>query len=455
MYGSQLQFFIFYYKLLHTYYYIYALIIGATQHLINCITMIYLDNNATTIVPPEVIKQTVLWINRGNPSASYKSAVECRELMKEFRNFIATSCNFISYECDTKYTTEELKRCYHIIFNSGASESNNAIVRQVTTAYKFHTKKTPHVIVSSIEHKSLIECVNQLVGLGLIEATFVKPNALGFIEPERVQEAIKSNTALISIMSANNETGAIMNIKAIGKIAHDARIPFHTDAVQTFGKYLIDPLASNVDAFSVSFHKLHGCKGTGLLVIKKQFIDGYHLLPEICGTQNSGFRGGTENISGIAGSYTATKLTWTDRTAKNKRLAEIKKRMITLLSEAMHCQTYREYLEKPLNVPMQIVFISTSEKVYLPNTLMLSVVKRTAPDMCNVELKKKLEAAGIIISIGSACNTSSSKASHVLTEMNVDTLIRKGAVRITIGDENPIDDADKFVGKFLEVLKTF
>lgn len=415
--------------------------------------MIYLDNNATTIVPPQVIKEMIRWVNKGNPSAGYKTARECQDLMKEFRSFIAKRCNFISYEEDTKYTKDELKRVYHIIFNSGASESNNCIIRSLTDAYKFHTGIIPHIVTSSIEHKSIIECINQLAGLGHLEATFVKPNKLGFIDPSDVKDAIKKNTALITIMSANNETGAIMNIKKIGQIAHDAQVPFHTDAVQSFGKYLLDPIAAHVDAFSVSFHKLHGNKGTGLLVVKKQFMDGFRLMPQVCGSQNCGFRGGTEDIAGIAGAYEATKISWTDRTAKNKLMLDIKKRIMDLLSKRIPCQTYKEYLEAPLSYPIQVVFLSTAEKVYLPNTLLLSVVKRTKPDMCNINLKKLLESKGVIVSIGSACNTSSSKASHVVTEMNVDQYIRKGAIRVSIGDENRIDEADRFVNIFIAALK--
>lgn len=415
--------------------------------------MIYLDNNATTIVPQDVVREVIKYVNMGNPSASYRTAIECRNMMNEFKEFIASKCNFISYTEGKTYTAEELRKCYHIIFNSGASESNNAIVRMITAAYQFHTGKKPHIVTSSIEHKSLLECVHHLVGRGLIEATFVPPDKLGFITPESVRLAIKNNTCLVSIMHANNETGAINNITSIGAIAHEMRVPFHTDTAQTFGKFLLDPVSSSVDAFSVSFHKLHGLKGTGLLVIKKQLVDGYHLLPEICGTQNCGMRGGTENISGIAGSALATKTAWTNRNAKNKLLLNIKKSIMSELATKITCQTYREYLEKPATVPVSIVFLSTCEKVYLPNTLMLAVVKRTKPDMCNVELKKKLEQSGVIVSIGSACNTQSSKASHVLSEMNVDMFIRKGTIRVSIGDDNSEDCGKKFVDIFIAVLQ--
>lgn len=415
--------------------------------------MIYFDNNATTIVPPDVIREMVKWINKGNPSASYRTAVECRTLMKEFRAYIATKCNFISYEEDDKYSAADLPKVYQIVFTSGASESNNTILRSLADAYKFNTSLTPHVIISSIEHKSIIECANQLAGIGRIEVSYVKPDKLGFIQPEDVEKHIKSNTALICVMHANNETGAINNIKRIGMIAHAHQVPFFTDVVQSFGKYCLDPLGMNIDAFSVSFHKLHGPQGVGLLVIKRQFLEGFHLMPQVCGSQNCGFRGGTENIPGIAASFLGTKLTWVDRRAKNDRMKEIKNRIMHELETRIPCQTYADYLVAPLAHPMQIVFMSTSDKVYLPNTLMLAVVAKSI-NICNVKIKKALESAGILVSIGSACNTSSSKASHVLSEMGVDTNIKKGTLRISIAEENTLNEADVFVEKFIQILKT-
>lgn len=414
--------------------------------------MIYLDNNATTIVPPVVIKETVRWMNKGNPSADYKTAKDCQHLMKQFRDYIASGCNFISYEPGVEYSKEELKKVYHIVFTSGASESNNCMIRSITAAYKFNTGITPHIVTSSVEHKSIIECVNQLASIGAAEVTFVKPDKLGFVNPEKVGKAIKKNTALVTVMHANNETGAINNIRKIGKIAHDHQVPFHTDDVQSFGKYLLDPVKSNVDAFSVSFHKLHGDKGIGLLVVKKQFKEGFHLLPQVCGSQNCGFRGGTENISGIAGSFAATKLSWENRAEKNAKMLALKKEIMKLLQDRIPCQTYREYLEKPNTYPIGIVFLSDSSRLYLPNTLLLSVVKRTKPDMCNGDLKKALEEQGVIVSIGSACNTANTKASHVLDEMGVDMLIRRGTIRVSIGDVNRMEEAQRFVNVFIGVI---
>lgn len=411
--------------------------------------MLYLDHNATSIVPKEVIAETVKWINKGNPSASYKSAKECQDMMLKFKKYIADKCGFISYEPNE--TCDDLAKCYHIIFTSGASESNNSIIRMVCSAYRFQTKRIPHIVTSSIEHKSLLECVKQLESIGECEATYVKPDKLGFISPDAVRVSIRPNTALVSIMSANNETGAVNNIRLIGTVAHESKVPFHTDVAQSFGKFMLDPVPV-IDAFSVSFHKLHGMKGVGLLVVKKQFIDGFKLMPEICGTQNCGLRGGTENIAGIAGSALGTLMTWDNRTAKNKLLLNIKKRIMMLLKTKFACQDYSSYINGPLPNAVSIVFMSTDSKLYLPNTLLLAVVKRTLPEMCNVELKKRLEDAGVIVSIGSACNTNSSKASHVLTEMGADRAIKRGTLRVSLGDENVMEDADKFVEIFTACL---
>lgn len=413
--------------------------------------MLYLDNNATTIMPEEVVRAMIEWTNKGNPSASYRTAEESRAHMKEFRKYIAKTCGFTSYEPDETYS--DMSNVYQIIFTSGASESNNTIIRSVTTSYRFHGKKVPHIVTSSIEHKSLLDCVKQLARLGLIELTLLQPDALGFINPDKVAQAIKPNTCLISIMSANNETGAINNIRRIGEIAHSKQVPFHTDAVQTFGKFLLDPIKSSVDAFSVSFHKLHGPTGIGLLVIKKQFIDGFKLLPEICGSQNCGFRGGTENMPAIAASYAATKYTWSNRVQKNEKLAKMKRSFIALLARKMPTQTYREYLEKPSKHPVQVVIISTTEAVYLPNTILMSVIKRTGKPFCNVDLKKCLADNSVIVSIGSACNTASSKASHVLTEMKISDVMKRGTIRVSLGDDNTPDQMTKAVDILVKCIK--
>lgn len=422
--------------------------------------MIYLDNNATTIMPPIVIQQITAWMNKGNPSASYKSAQACRKLMQEFRQYIAKQCGVISYELKDdntpqNYSKEQMKSVYQFIFTSCASESNNFIIRSVTAAYRLCNKKTPHVVTSNIEHKSLLRCATQLAEQGLIELTIIEANKMGFIDPTVVTRAIKPNTCLISIMAANNETGAINDIKAIGQIAHKHLVPFHTDCVQTFGKFKLDPLDCGVDAFSVSFHKLHGPAGVGLLAIKRAFVEGFKLQAEICGTQNCDMRGGTENIMGIAGSYAALKYTWSNRSAKNAHLLRMKKTIMEGLASQLPAQTYREYLENPTKyaaMPVYVVFISLCTNSYLPNTIFLSFVRNKEPLMCNVNLKKCLEKNNIIVSVGSACNTASSKASHILDAIGADMFVKKGALRISMPDDMTKEMCDVFVKKIIEIL---
>lgn len=422
--------------------------------------MIYLDNNATTIMPPNVIQQITAWMNKGNPSASYKSAQSCRKLMQDFRRYIASQCGVTSYELKDdntppNYTKDQMKSVYQFIFTSCASESNNFIVRSVAAAYRMCNRKIPHIVTSTIEHKSLLRCCTALAEQGLIELTLVEANKMGFIDPDVVRRAIKPNTCLISIMSANNETGAINDIKAIGQIAHKHLVPFHTDCVQTFGKFKLDPLDCNVDAWSVSFHKLHGPAGVGLIAIKRAFVEGFQLQAEICGTQNNDLRGGTENIMGIAGSYEALKHTWRNRSAKNAQLMRIKKYIMDELAQQLPAQTYREYLENPTKyaaMPVYVVFISLPTANYLPNTIFLSFVRNKEPLMCNVNLKKCLEKNNIIVSVGSACNTASSKASHVLDAIGADMFIKKGALRISMPDDMTKEMASEFIKKIVEIV---
>lgn len=417
--------------------------------------MIYLDNNATTLMNPETRKIILKWMNKGNPSSSYASAQSCRELMQKFREFIANNCKF---KLNSNHVSKNIASDeYRIIFTSCASESNCAMINSIVDNYTFLTKTIPHIIISSIEHKSIIICVEQLYKYGRIDLTLINPDVLGFIHSDQIKKAVKQNTALICIMHANNETGCINNIKQIGLMAHEYKIPFFTDAVQTFGKFLLNPIENNVDAFSASFHKLHGPTGVGILVIKEQLIHARGLCSFICGNQNDGLRGGTENIPAIAGAFCGMEYNLNSRFNKNKKLLFLKKKLIHNLSINIPCKTYRKYLEtcrdKQQNT-MEIVFISDINSNYLPNTLLLSIVKRTDPPICNKELKNNLEKYGIIISIGSACNTSNSNASHVLTAMNVEPIIKRGTLRISIGDTNTEDEINVFIKRFLDLLSS-
>ncbi|SIP86093.1 Cysteine desulfurase NifS [Pacmanvirus A23] len=425
--------------------------------------MIYFDNNATTIMPTEVKKAMLDWCNRGNPSAGYASAKEARAMMNEFRKYIGKLCGIDtccpeSRDVNNQTLLQNTKKNpskYKIIFTSGASEANCTVIHSVIDAYSRATGKLPHIVVSAIEHKSIISTIKSYADRGLALATFVQPTTSGHIKPEDVEKAITSDTCLVCVMHANNETGAINNIQKIGQIAHKHNVPFHCDTVQSFGKYPISPLKDNVDSYCISFHKLHGPPGIGALIIKQQFLLGYNLQPVIFGSQNEGYRGGTENLPGIGAAFTATTLTMKNRKEKNNMSQNIKKYIMTELAKRIPTRQYTTYMNsaKPNKIPaVEIVFLSGLSEYYLPNTLLLSVVKRVGTPICNVKMKDGLEKQGIVISVGSACNTADAKASHVLYAMGADDFIRKGALRISIGDVNTLEEAKKFVQEFLKII---
>lgn len=424
--------------------------------------MIYLDNNATTLMPREVIAAIVKWFNCGNPSSSYQSAEAARQLMNDFKEYIANICRFKLND-------------WNFIFTSSSTESNSFIINSVVNSYFLHKGRRPHIISSEIEHKSILLALEQVKKYRDIDYTLVKPNKLGFITADRVRAAIKDNTCLITIMAANNETGGIMDISSISAAAHDKGIPFHTDAAQYFAKYSCT-FPADVDAFSVSFHKLHGPPGAGLLAIKKSFVEMYDIGPQIYGVQNDGLRGGTENIPAIAGAFAGMKFCISGRKSKDGELLRQKSYLMKLLAcTGIPCMSLEDYYNNigRKRSLLEIVFISGIDpRRWLPNTLLFSIIKNNDPameieakaanQMCNTEIKRRLAEKGIIVSIGSACNTKSKFASHVLYAIGADARMKRGALRISLGEdiiEKGKKEKDmelrKFVTELSNILKDY
>lgn len=421
--------------------------------------MIYLDNNATTIMPTEVKKEMVKWCNRGNPSAEYVTAVESRTMMDNFRKYILHVLGLKN------------KEEYKVIFTSGGSESNSMILQSAVRAFsRVSADKNirPHVIITSWEHKSLMLCADSLKEDNLIELTLIQPHR-GIIRPEDIQAALKPTTALVCCMAANNETGAIADIETIGKICHKVNVPFHCDAVQSVMKTQLN--YAHCDSIAISFHKMHGPPGNGAIIIKSAWLAGWKLSPLIYGTQNGGYRGGTENVMGLAASFVAMKLSEVNRAEKNKEIKRLKVSMLKSLGEKIPIRSYHKSAEKPaggktekLRPAAEIVVFDTPND--LVNTVLLSFVRYANP-FCNQSIKKALEKDGIIVSVGSACNTSSSKASHVIDALGLSLndktndpdkekeliAIRKGILRISLGDETTPADIKKFVSSITKYLK--
>jgi len=424
--------------------------------------IVYLDANATTRMNETTIKCMVNALNKGNPSSSHKWAVESRALMQNLREYIAEKCGFraVDYDPQGDYTRDADDR-YVVVFTSCASEANCLLLRSVCESYNFNLGDTPHVVVSAVEHKSILECARCLEASGSATVTYVNPDELGFVQAGAVTAALRENTAIVSIMQSNNETGCINDTAAIAKAVHAKGVAFHTDATQMFGKFPINPVRDHVDAFSMTFHKCYGPPGAGVLAIRRKFLHGYRLCAQTAGSQNYSLRGGTENIPALAGGFAAIRQCLTDRTRKNGDLLALKRATIAGIQKYVPCKTYREYLEtERSNAPkheIEVVFISTCEKSYLPSTLLLSIVKRSSrqPEICNVEIKKQLEKAGVVVGIGSACLTSSKGASHVIHAMGVCETVRKGILRVSYEDTTTMDDIKRFLKAFADVLRYY
>lgn len=395
----------------------------------------YLDANATTFMPEIVIKALVKWANKGNASAHYCKSF--RELAFKFKESILLDNNL---------------KDFTVVFTSGASESNAFIITSAVRSYMNKTGHLPHVIISEIEHKSIQLCCQYLEEDALCQCTKIKvkidKDNYGMVDPVELQKAIRPNTCLISIMAANNETGIINDIPLLASIAHKNRIPFHSDIVQYFGKYGI---YEGLDACSISFHKLSGPPGVGCAIIRNSFLEGYNLKALIPGTQNNGLRGGTDNISGIAASYAAYKYNLINRDYKNKRNQNNKDFLKTYFNRFIPCYNISEF-DKERYEKNKIFWITNkNDNLVLPNTILLTVY---IDNFCNIRMKEELEKHNVILSVGSACNSSSSKASDVVYALKLPPELKSGVLRISFLDDIEESNIIYFVDCFIKILKS-
>lgn len=423
-----------------------------------CAVNTYLDNASTTLMCKEAKEEFIKWAACYNPSSDSVLSKPVKELLENASQTILDHCNTVS----TDYT---------VLFTSGATESNSMCLQSAVFAFKkqlldMKLMSKPHIITSMIEHHSIIETCRFLETYHDVEVTYLQPNIYGSIPADAVEKAITPTTCIISIMYANNELGAISNIVEILKIARKNKIPFHSDCVQIFGKYKIDLSICPIDAISARFHKFQGPKGVGLLILNNKFISGYKLPALIAGSQQGGLRGGTENVAGIAAGIAALKVTFKNRSEKNAKLYMLRDTLCKELSDTYKIGNYIDYVyeyvgepqhkptidtKKKPKEPLEIVFMGnpiTMPKLSLNNILCISVAKNKGTPFCNVKLKKFLDDAGVTVSIGSACLTKSDKASHVMQGIAAPDVIRRGVIRISMGDTSTKHDIAKFMSVF-------
>ena len=372
---------------------------------------IYFDNAATTNLSAEVLNEMMPVMNNvfGNSSSSHSFGRDALNLVENARNIIAESINAKSNE---------------IYFTSGGSEANSWAIIGLANANR---SKGNHIIVSSIEHSSVLEACKYLQNNGF-EVTYLDVDRNGFINFAELLRAINSETILISIASANNEIGTIQNIKAISQTAHEKGIIFHTDAVQLYGNMNIDVEELGIDAMTISAHKIYGPKGVGALYLSNKI----EIDPIVFGgTQENGRRGGTTNTAGVVGFGKACDVAMRDMKTNNHKLRSLS-----------------EYFETKLTSSVENVKFNIGTKQKLPHVLSVSFV-----GIDGESLATKLDLNGVAISTGSACNSNEMSVSHVLKAIGLSNDEARCSVRFSFGKNNSYEEIDKAISVIVRAVE--
>jgi cysteine desulfurase len=359
----------------------------------------YFDNNATTRVAPEVVAAMVPFLSEywGNPSSSYQFGKAVARHVEEAREKVAALIKADPRE---------------IVFTSCGTESNNSAIHSALLA---HPGKR-HILTTAVEHSANIKFCEYLQKRGY-EVTFLPVESDGSLDIHLVEKSIRPDTAIVSIMWANNETGVIFPLEEIAAICRSKGVVVHTDAVQTPGKLKLDVAELGVDMLSLSAHKLHAPKGIGCLYIKRRT----KFLPYIIGgSQERGRRGGTESVADIVAFGRAAELA-----------------MASLDDENTRVRGLRDRLEKTLLKTIPNSVRNGSRDARLPNTTNLAF------DFVEAEAILMLfDQVGICASSGSACTTGSLDPSHVLTAMGISPARARGSIRLSLGIYNTGEEVD-------------
>jgi len=360
---------------------------------------VYLDHNATTAVDDGVLAAMLPYFRDryGNPSSRHCYGREARRAIDEAREQVAVSLGAASAQ---------------VIFTSGGTEANNLALHGLASGLQ-----PSRLLVSAIEHPCVMQPALALArqGWGLHQLAVTTD---GVLDAEDLRAALDEPTALASVMLANNETGVLLDVARVVEEAHQKGALVHTDAVQAVGKVAVCFDALDVDAMTISGHKIHGPKGIGALIVDKR-VD---LQPMITGGgHEKGFRAGTENVPAIVGLAAAC------------RLAEQ-----NLARKLLESESLRDRLEQGLKPLGAVIFGERSER--LPNTSDFAF-----PGIDGETLVMALDQAGYAVASGSACSSGSPEASHVLQAMGMAWETARGAVRVSLGRENTAQEVDGFL----------
>ena len=367
---------------------------------------VYADNAATTPVSQTVLNAMLPYYTEkyGNPSSLYAVGREAKKALEEARENVANHLGALPNE---------------IFFTSGGSEADNWAIKGV--AHELAKKGKKHIITSKFEHHAVLHTTEALEKEGF-EVTYLEVYENGIVKPEDVEKAIREDTALVTIMYANNEIGTIQPISEIGALCKKHGVLFHTDAVQAVGNVKINVKEENIDLLSLSGHKLHAPKGVGALYVRRGIR-----LPNLIsgGAQERGKRAGTENVAGIVALSVAMDEAYANLDERNARLIRMRDRLIEGASKIERSRLNGDAVKRlPGNFNMCFEGIE-GESLLL-----------------------KLDFAGICASSGSACTSGSLDPSHVLLAIGLPHEIAHGSLRISFSDQNTEEDVDYI----LEVL---
>ncbi len=370
----------------------------------------YFDNSATTRIKEAVLTEMFPFLSReyGNPSSLYSIGRKSKRAIEEARKRVASLINCNSEE---------------IYFTSCGSESDNTALKGIAYA---NSNKGKHIITSKIEHPAILHSCQNLEKKGF-EVTYLDVDKDGFVNLQTLENSIRQDTILISVMFANNEIGTIEPIQEIAKIAHKNGIIFHTDAVQACGNIPIDVQKMDIDMLSLSGHKIYAPKGIGALYVKKgiefeRFMDGGH--------QEKNKRSGTENVAEIVALGKACQIA-----EKNMEQYQNKLKLL------------RDYCLEKMKKSFSNIHINGTMEKRLPGNINISFEGQDA-----TELLYKLDEMGICASGGSACSSGDNSPSHVLTAIGLPSELAKGAIRFTFGDFNTKDDVDYLIAAIAHLI---
>ena len=359
---------------------------------------IYLDNNATTRVAPEVLEAMLPYYGEvfGNPSSVHGYGQEAKAALDLAREQVASLLNSEPNE---------------IVFTGGGTESDNLAIRGIMEAAPGTGK---HLVTSQIEHHAVLHTCQYLEKRGL-EVTYLPVGRQGEVDPEQVAQAIRADTRLISIMVANNETGALQPVRRIGDIARERGVVFHADAVQAAGKIPLDPAGLGVDLLTISAHKFHGPKGVGALFVRK----GTRLRPLFHGGGHErNRRAGTENVPQIVGLGCAAELARTSMDREDQRVRQL-----------------RDWFEQEVQRRVPEVSVNGRAASRLSNTSNLRFTGAEAEGLII-----NLDLSGVACSTGSACSSGAIEPSHVLTAMGLSPAEAFECLRFSLSKDTSRED---------------